>query len=126
MIAPSLELELPQTDLTHLAADEAEAEVRRLVTADARRPFDLRRAPLLRATLLRLSAEYHILLLSLHHIVTDGWSTGVLYRELTSLYHAFNAGEEPGLPELPIQYADFAVWQRHWLRGEVLEGHLSY
>ena len=109
-----------------MPATEAEAEARRLATADAQRAFDLRRAPLLRASLLRLSNEHHILLLNLHHIVTDGWSMGVLYRELAALYRAFNSGEEPRLPELPVQYADFAVWQRHWLQGEVLEGHLNY
>ncbi|HET6973804.1 MAG TPA: condensation domain-containing protein, partial [Pyrinomonadaceae bacterium] len=126
VIAPSTEFHLPLTDLTHLPEDEAEAEVRRLANADAQLPFDLRRAPLMRAALLRLSTRHHILLLSLHHIVTDGWSNAVLYRELTTLYHAFNARSKPQLPELPIQYADFAVWQRHWLQGEVLEGHLSY
>jgi len=126
VIAPSLELELSQTDLTHLAEDEAEAEALRLATADAQRPFDLQRAPLLRASLMRLSAKHHILLLNLHHIVTDGWSNGVLRRDLGALYRAFNAGEEPNLPELPIQYADFAVWQRNLLKGEVLEGHLNY
>src|SRR5215213_6974498 len=126
VIAPSLKLDFPLIDLTHLAEDEAEAEVRRLANADAQLPFDLRRAPLMRAALLRLSTTHHILLLSLHHIVTDGWSNNVLYRELTTLYHAFNAGLEPQLPELRIQYADFAVWQRKWLQGEVLEEHLSY
>ena len=82
VIAPALEIELAQIDLTHLGGAEADAEARRLATAEARQPFDLRRAPLLRASLLRLSNEHHILLLSLHHIVTDGWSTGVLNREL--------------------------------------------
>ncbi len=126
VIAPELQIELGQIDLTHLAGDEADAEARRLATAEAQQPFDLRRAPLMRASLLRLSNEHHILLLSLHHIVTDGWSTGVLNRELGALYRAFNAGEEPRLPELPIQYADFAVWQRNWLKGEVLEAYLNY
>ena len=126
VIEPALELKLAQTELTHLGNEEAEAEARRLAAQEAQQPFDLRRAPLLRASLLRLSNEHHILLLSLHHIVTDGWSMGVLYSELAHLYRAFNAGEEPRLPELPIQYADFAVWQRQWLQGEVLEAHLNY
>src|SRR5215213_889540 len=126
VIATALQIELAQIDLTHLAGDEAEAEARRLRAKEAQRPFDLRRAPLLRASLLRLSNEHHILLLNLHHIVTDGWSMGVLYRELGALYRAFVADEEPRLPELRIQYADFAVWQRKWLQGEVLEGHLNY
>src|SRR6185369_975408 len=95
-------------------------------TAQAQRPFDLRRAPMMRASLMRLSTEHHILLINLHHVVTDGWSMGVLYRELATLYRAFQEGEEPQLPELPIQYADFAVWQRNLLKGEALEAHLNY
>src|SRR5215213_648451 len=126
VIAPALQIELAQIDLTHLAGDEADAEARRLATADAQQPFDLRRAPLLRASLLRLSHEHHILLLCLHHIVTDGWSMGVIYTDLAAVYYALNAGAEPKLPELPIQYADFSVWQRNWLKGEVLEAHLNY
>ncbi len=126
VIAPKLQIDLSQTDLAHLADDEAEAEARQLAAADAQQPFDLHRAPLLRASLLRLSHDHHILLICLHHIVTDGWSTGVLYREVAALYRAFSAGEEPQLPELPIQYADFAVWQRNRLKGEVLETHLNY
>ena len=126
VIAPELQIDLSQTDLAHLAEDEAEAEALRLAAADAQQPFDLRRAPLLRASLLRLAPKNHILLLNQHHIITDGWSTGVLYRDLAALYVAFNAGQEPQLPELPIQYADFAVWQRNWLKGEILEAHLNY
>jgi hypothetical protein len=126
VIAASVELELSKTDLTHLAANEAEAEARRLATAASQRPFDLRRAPLMRASLMRLSTEHHVLLLNLHHIVTDGWSRSVLYRELAALYRAFNEGQEPQLVPLPIQYADFAVWQRNLLKGEVLEGHVNY
>jgi hypothetical protein len=76
--------------------------------------------------LLRLRTEQHVLLLTLHHIVADGWSTGILFRELSVLYEAFSTGKPSPLPDLPIQYADFAVWQRQWLQGEVLEAQLSY
>jgi hypothetical protein len=126
VITPELRIALAQTDLEHLGDDPAEAEARRLSTAQAQRPFDLRRAPMMRASLMRLSTDHHILLIHLHHVVTDGWSMGVLYRELATLYRAFHEGEEPQLPELPIQYADFAVWQRNLLKGEVLEAHLNY
>jgi amino acid adenylation domain-containing protein len=101
---------------------EAEA----LARSEAMRPFDLERGPLLRASLLRLSSEEHVLLLSMHHIISDGWSMGVLVREAVALYKAYSEGREASLPELAIQYADYAVWQRRWLTGEVLERQLSY
>ena len=109
-----------------LSAEEREAEVQRLAQVEAAQPFDLRIGPLLRATLVRLSAEEHVALLTMHHIVSDGWSTGVLIRELAALYEAFTQGQSSPLPELPIQYADYAVWQREWLSGEVLERQLGY
>ena len=94
------------------------------IAAEARRPFDLARGPLLRAGLWRLGETEHVLLLALHHIVSDGWSLGVLVREVTALYPAFAAGLPSPLPELPVQYADFAAWQRSWLAGDVLDGEL--
>ncbi len=109
---------LPVVDLAALAGGRGEAEALRLRDADAARRFDLAAGPLLRSALLRLRPERHLLLLNLHHIISDGWSNGVLVRELTSLY---DRDEGSALPELPIQYADFAVWQRRWLSGEVLE-----
>ena len=93
---------------------------------EAQRPFDLTQGPLLRARLLRLQATEHILLLTLHHIVFDGWSQDIFFQELGLLYEAFAAGKVSPLPELPIQYADFAQWQRQWLQGEVLETQLAY
>jgi len=126
LISESLALSLPVTDLTDLAASQRENEALRLANQEAQRPFDLTRGPLVRATLLRLSPEDHILLLTLHHIVSDAWSIGVLYRELTVLYEAFSNGRSSRLPELPIQYLDFAQWQRDWLQGEVLKQQLSY
>jgi len=126
VIAPEMRLTLPVEDLRGLPEAEQEAEVERWATEEAHHPFDLAQGPLLRATLLRLNEEEHVLLLTMHHIVSDGWSMGVFNRELAVLYEAFSAGEPSPLPELPIQYADFAVWQRGWLQGEVLEEQLAY
>ena len=126
VIAPPVPLPLPVTDLRALPGDEAEAEARRLAEAEAHRPFDLAQGPLLRADLLRLGDGEHLLLLTMHHIVSDGWSMGVLLRELAALYSAFLAGRPSPLADLPIQYADFAAWQREWLQGEALEPQLAY
>jgi amino acid adenylation domain-containing protein len=126
VISAHAPLDVPVTDLSHLPPDEREAEVRRLSDAEAASPFDLTRGPLLRVKLLRLTEDEHVLLLTMHHIVSDGWSMGVLVREMAVLYEAYVAGEGPALDELPIQYADFAVWQRQWLQGETLERQLSY
>ena len=121
------EFTLPVLELgAGLSAEERDAEVQRLAQVDAALPFDLGTGPLLRATLLRLSAEEHVALLTMHHIVSDGWSTGILVRELAALYEAFMHGQPSPLPELPIQYADYAVWQRQWLEGELLERQLDY
>jgi len=126
VVAPSLNVVLPIVDLSQLADGDREAEARRLATEEARRPFDLAQGPLVRTALLRLSAEEHVLMLTMHHIVSDGWSGGVLFRELGTLYKDFSEGKPARLPELPIQYADYAIWQRQWLQGEVLEEQLSY
>jgi len=125
VIAPRLPLTLPVLDLSQLPADERAAETGRLRT-EALGPFDLERGPLLRMSLLRLAEDEHFLLLTMHHIVSDGWSLGVLFRELATLYEGFVEGKPPSLPELPIQYADFAAWQRRWLSGEILERQLAY
>src|SRR6185295_16371040 len=97
-----------------------EAESRKLATAEAQLPFDLTRGPLLRAGLIRLGEVEHILLVTMHHIVSDGWSMGVLVHEFATLYTAFSSDRPSPLAELPIQYADYAQWQREWLSGEVL------
>ena len=117
---------LPVMSLQHLPETEREAEAQRLVKDERSKPFDLIKGPLFRPTLLQLEEEEHILLLTMHHIVSDGWSMGILSRELTVLYAAFSAGHPSPLPELSIQYGDFAKWQREWLQGEVLERQLSY
>src|SRR6185295_13942598 len=117
---------LPRIDLANLAAAWREKESQRLAALEAHRPFDLTRGPLFRAAILRLEAEAHIGLLTQHHIVSDAWSRGVLVRELSELYGAAVARRSSPLAELPIQYADYAVWQRSWLAGKMLEEQLKY
>ncbi|MDT5268509.1 MAG: hypothetical protein QOH49_695, partial [Acidobacteriota bacterium] len=126
LIAATWRLELPLTDLSCLPPQKREAETRRLALQDALRPFDFARGPMLRASLLRLGAEEHVLSLTMHHIVSDGWSMGVLVHEVAALYTAFSTGRPSPLAELPVQYADYAHWQREWLTGEVLAEQLSY
>jgi len=126
LIAPTLIVALPVTDLSALPPAEREVEAQRLASAEAARPFDLARGPLLRVALLRLSPAEHVLLLTLHHIIGDDWSSSVIMRELATLYDAFTHGRPSPLPELRLQYADFAAWQRNWLRGETLETQLGY
>lgn len=126
VIAPELTLTIPLTDLSHIPAAQREAEIERLVQEEARKPFSLTKGPLLRARLLRLAEEEHIILLTIHHIVGDDWSTKVLIQEISLLYAAFAEGMPSPLPELPIQYADFAVWQRNYLQGEVLDRYTNY
>lgn len=126
VIAPALTVPLPIVDLQALSGEEQDAEVLRLITEEMQRPFDLSRGPLLRVNLLKLAEEEYILMLSVHHIVSDGWSTSVFVRELTALYAACVNGISSPLPELPVQYADYALWQRDWLQGEVLETQLAY
>ncbi|HEX5883538.1 MAG TPA: amino acid adenylation domain-containing protein, partial [Pyrinomonadaceae bacterium] len=124
VISPLLRLSLPLIDLSRLSDSEREAW--RLSDEEAQKPFDLTRGPLLRATLLRLSAAHHLLLITLHHIVADGWSVMLLVQELGALYVACNRGEQLPPAELKISYADYAVWQRQWLTGERLERQLTY
>ncbi|XYI03749.1 amino acid adenylation domain-containing protein [Sorangium sp. So ce1128] len=126
VIAPDARLPFEVIDLRALPGRDQEAEVRRLAAEEARRPFDLGRGPLARATLLHLDDAEHVLLLTMHHIASDGWSVGVLLREISALYGAFSSQRPSPLPALPVQYADFAIWQRRWLTDEVLEEQLSY
>ena len=126
VVAPALHVPMPVIDLSGLEGAGEEAEAVRLATEEARRPFDLTQGPLLRATLLHLGADHHILLLTLHHIVSDGWSMEVLFRELSELYGSYSAGMDSPLPELPIQYVDYAVWQRQWLQGAVRDQQLAF
>ncbi len=122
IVAPAVDVPLTVTEAQSLSEADVEAEL----AAEARVPFDLTQGPLWRARLLRLDATEHILQLTFHHIIFDGWSLGVFFRELSALYAAHVTGQAPSLPELPIQYADFAVWQREWLQGDVIERQLAY
>ncbi|CAA9346511.1 MAG: Polyketide synthase modules and related proteins, partial [uncultured Gemmatimonadetes bacterium] len=115
---------LVQHDLR--AHPDAEAELRRILSEESAAPFDLRDGPLVRGRLIRLAEDDHVLVVTMHHIVSDGWSMGVLTRELSTLYAAFHRGDADPLPPLPIQYADYAVWQRRWVEGEVLREQAEY
>ncbi|HEU4561105.1 MAG TPA: amino acid adenylation domain-containing protein, partial [Longimicrobium sp.] len=126
VIAPFGGFALPVEDLSDLSEADREAAVRHRVDEEARRAFDLAAGPLFRAALLRVDAEDHVLVLSMHHIVSDGWSMGVLFRELATLYEAYRDGGESPLAELAVQYTDYAVWQREQLTGESLNRQLSY
>ncbi|HYH79780.1 MAG TPA: amino acid adenylation domain-containing protein [Longimicrobium sp.] len=108
------------------AHPDAEAELRRLAGEEARAPFDLARGPLVRGRLVRMAEDDHVLLVTLHHIVADGWSVGVFTRELGALYAAFRRGEPDPLAPLPVQYADYAAWQRRWVEGDVLAAQADY
>ena len=125
-IADEATVPLASVDVSARPPDERRAEAQRLADAEARRPFNLTTGPVARATLLRLAECEHWLLLTLHHIVADGWSMGILAREITTLYRAFHLGRPSPLPDLPIQYADFAAWQREWLQGTRLDRQLTY
>ncbi|MEG3905890.1 amino acid adenylation domain-containing protein [Microcoleus sp. B4-C5] len=126
VIASTLNFQLEVVNLLHLSESQREIKAKRLATVEANRPFNLEQEPLLRGTVLQLGETEYLLLLTMHHIISDGWSLGVFIRELTELYQAFCTGKPPVLPELPVQYADFALWQRQWLTGEILETQLDY
>jgi amino acid adenylation domain-containing protein/non-ribosomal peptide synthase protein (TIGR01720 family) len=125
-VQEELEIQLPVLDLTDRPAARKDVEVIRIATEEAQRSFDLATGPLLRTSLLQLGSTDWVFLLSMHHIVCDGWSSTVFAKELSDIYSAFVAGKPSPLPELPIQYGDFAHWQRSWLVGGVLESQLAY
>ncbi|HET8844797.1 MAG TPA: condensation domain-containing protein, partial [Ktedonobacteraceae bacterium] len=125
-IAEQVSTPLPIVDLSGLAAQRAEEQAGQEVQQALARPFDLAHGPLLRGELLSLSSQEHVLVLVLHHSITDGWSQNILVHELTQCYQALCQGEQPELPELPVQYADYTLWQHQWLQGEMLEHLLSY
>jgi amino acid adenylation domain-containing protein len=118
--------ELPVVDLAHLSPDEREKEVTRLRQQEAEKPFDLTQGPMLRAQLLRLAEDDHVFLMTMHHIASDGWSMGILWRELSDSYASLTSGQKPILPDLSIQYADYALWQREQLHGQRLDELLQY
>jgi natural product biosynthesis luciferase-like monooxygenase protein/amino acid adenylation domain-containing protein/non-ribosomal peptide synthase protein (TIGR01720 family) len=125
-LSPEVRLSLARVDLTALSGTARPAEVEQRVGEESLRPFDLASGPPLRAMLFHLDAREHVLLLVLHHLVSDGWSLGVLVREVAALYRAYVSGRESPLPEPAVQYVDFASWQREWLRGDALESQLAY
>jgi amino acid adenylation domain-containing protein len=126
VVTDGLTLSLPAVELSHLSEGERERETRRLAAEEARRPFDLTRAPLVRASLLRLKETEHVVLLTMHHVISDGWSMGVFVREMSALYVAFTEGQPSPLAPLKIQYADFAAWQRRPEQQRALEKQLAY
>ncbi|MFP2925789.1 amino acid adenylation domain-containing protein [Pyxidicoccus sp. 3LG] len=125
-VLPPTPFHLPSWDLSDLSAEERQRELRRMIHQEKSTLFELSRGPLMRARLLRLGEHEHVLLVSFHHIAFDGWSVGIFSRELRALYAAFRAGEPSPLAPLPIQYADFAHWQRGWLRGPALEAMVNH
>jgi len=125
-IGPELRVAIPLTDLSALPEELRIAELQRLWDAEATTPFDLSEGPIVRASLLRLEKRDHVFMLTIHHVASDAWSMGVLFRELSTLYKAFISAQEASLPPLRIQYADYAVWQREWVAGDMLEEQLSY
>jgi pristinamycin I synthase 3 and 4 len=126
IIAPRAILELPVIDLSRVPARERDFQAEQLATQAASAPFDLAAGPLIRTLLMRVGPREHMLIITMHHIISDGWSIGVLVKELSSIYNGFSQAAPSALPELPIQYADFAIWQRERLRGAVLDEQLSF
>ena len=126
MVDAAATFRMELVDLSRAAEREREAQIHQLASADAERPFDLAAAPLMRAKLVRLSATEHVVFLNIHHIVADGWSIGVMIREIAALYAAHVENCLPALCDLPIQYADYALWQRGWLKAEALDRQISY
>ncbi len=125
-ILPELTIDLPVEDLTALKSEEREHKAREQIEQEARTPFELDRGPLLRARLIRIDAATHVFVINMHHIISDGWSTNVLFNEIGLLYDAFRNGRSSPLPELSLQYADYAAWQRSWLKDDVLDEQLRY
>ena len=126
VIYPESDIKINLVDLQQLEVTERENLIKEQAQQEATTPFDLENSPLIRCSLLQLSSSEHVLLLTMHHIVSDGWSVGVLIQELSTLYQAFTQGQPSPLAQLPIQYADFAIWQRQYLTGEILETQIDY
>jgi amino acid adenylation domain-containing protein len=126
IVAEASSLPLPEIDLSELEVGEREPLLLKLVRQESAQAFDLTRGPLLRLKLIKLAAEEHVVLLTMHHIISDGWSMGIFVREVAALYRAYYEGRESPLPELEVQYADFALWQKSWLHGDLLALQLHY
>src|SRR5437762_358971 len=126
LVAKSLALEMPIIDLIEIPQPDRDTEAQRLLQEEAGRPFDLSQGPLIRSVLLRLGEREHILLVTTHHIVTDGWSVGIFQRELSAFYQAVVDEQPSSLSRLAIQYTDYSVWQREWFEGDVYQSQLAY
>jgi amino acid adenylation domain-containing protein len=126
VVLSTIDVEIPVVDLTGIPESEREAKALRIASEEGRKPFDLREGPLLRAVLVRLGPEAFILVLVMHHIITDGWSISILFKEVTKCYAAFTRNETPDLPELSVQYAEYAQWQREYMSGEVLKNEIEH
>jgi len=126
VVLSDVDVQVPILSLAELPESEREREALRIASEEGKRPFDLTRGPLLRTVLLQVSRDQYILVLAMHHIITDGWSISILFRELAHCYEAYASGREPELPELPIQYVEYAQWQREYIAGEVLAKQVQY
>src|SRR5216684_5690091 len=126
VVLSDVDVQVPILNLADLPESEREPEALRIASEEGKKPFDLTRGPLLRTALLQLSRDQYILVLAIHHIITDGWSISILFRELAHCYEAYASGREPELPELPIQYVEYAQWQREYITGEVLAKQVQY
>ncbi|NJP06331.1 MAG: hypothetical protein HC837_12235 [Chloroflexaceae bacterium] len=126
VIAASLHVPLVVTDIRHMVAAEQTETSERLIAQHLQQPFYLDQLPLIRTALLRLADDWHILVITMHHSIADGWSFDLLFRELATAYTSYTHGQQPDLPVLSLQYADFAYWQRHWLQGQVQTEQLRY
>src|SRR4030088_463361 len=126
IVLSDVDVNIPVVDLTDLPEESREAEALRIATEEGKKPFDLTQGPLLRTVLVRLGPDQYLLILAMHHIITDGWSIAVLFRELTRYYEAIANGEDANLPELPLQYSDYAQWQREYMTGDALARQVGY
>ncbi|MGB7600370.1 MAG: amino acid adenylation domain-containing protein [Candidatus Sulfotelmatobacter sp.] len=126
IVLSDVEVEIPVVDLAGIPPQERESEALRIASEEGKKPFDLSEGPLLRPLLLRLDQETHFLVLIIHHIITDGWSIALLFREVTKCYAALTKNETPALPELTLQYAEYAQWQREYMSGDLLKGEIEH
>ena len=126
IVLSDVHVQIPILDVTHLPRVDRQREALRIAREEGKKPFELTRGPLVRVLLVRLDWDQHLLVLSMHHIVTDGWSISILFRELARCYEAHMKGQEPRLPELPLQYVEHAQWQREYISGEVLASQVDY
>ena len=126
IVLSELEVEIPIVEVGDFPESERETEALRIAAEEGRKPFELKEGPLIRPVLVRLEPEKHFLVLTMHHIIADGWSIALLFREVTTAYAAITKGEAPNLPELPLQYSEYAQWQREYMSGEVLSGEIEF